>query len=151
VVVTNTNAQARDTKTAKTESSLVTITVSAPANAAAPIIEKVTVTKDAQGRPVLTVTATSPDGGELSYEWWRGQTVTSGDRDVVASENDRGIGYQTASFTVLYPTNTEIRYYWVIVTNTNNNATNNKTATANSNPRIEANSTTVTVGTYPQQ
>jgi uncharacterized repeat protein (TIGR02543 family) len=78
----------------------------------------------------LTVTAAVTDGGSLTYQWWK-STV---------SENDEGaeINGQTGDTLPASEIDTTIKevttWYWVVVTNTNNNAGGpNKTATRTSN------------------
>ena len=71
----------------------------------------------------LTVSASSPDGGSLSYQWYR-NTVNStlGGTAVGANSPD----YAPATATV------GAFYYYVTVTNTNSNASGNKTAAVTS-------------------
>jgi O-glycosyl hydrolase len=72
----------------------------------------------------LSVTAESPDGGALSYQWYR--------NSVNSYEGGEPVGdAAAATYTPPIPeaiTETETTWYWVIVTNTNTEATGRKTA-----------------------
>ena len=74
----------------------------------------------------LSVTATISDSGQLSYEWFENSVkTTTGGTSV-------GTG---ATYTPIISgdvTDDEIAYYWVVVTNTNNSADGNKTASVTS-------------------
>ena len=117
-VVTNTNEAATGEKTASSTSATATITVIAKVHAMAPVITAQPVpaeyTKGAQALP-LRVTAVSPDGGTLSYQWY---------------ENDRPIpGATEKTFT---PPTDEVgeKTYHCVVTSTNPGTTGNQTAFA---------------------
>jgi hypothetical protein len=132
--VTNTNNDVNGTKTASANSEPATITVTAViVNAKAPTIsaqpQNGAYTIGAPPTP-LSVTAASPDGGVLSYQW---HSRTGGEWTAID-------GATAASYTP--PTAAaEVVYYYVKVTNTNNNLSGTKTATVNSEPA------TVTVAT----
>ncbi|MDR2638653.1 MAG: hypothetical protein LBC09_02300, partial [Helicobacteraceae bacterium] len=85
------------------------------------------------GDPVapLTVSATSPDGGTLSYQWYFNDTDSNSGGTAISG------GATAASYTP--PTDTiGTIYYYVIVTNTNNSVNGNKTESVASNTaRIE--------------
>ena len=134
VVVTNTNNNATGTKTATVTSNVATIQVNGNGgiyivNAKQPVI---TVQPSGGSWDVgastthsLMVTATSPDSGNLSYQWYKNDSnSTSG-----------GIAVGTgATFTLnkaSYTPNGDY-YFYVVVTNTNSNATGTKTATSTS-------------------
>ncbi|GHV30515.1 hypothetical protein FACS1894177_03220 [Bacteroidia bacterium] len=95
----------------------------------------------------LKITATVNDGGTLSYQWYSNTTNST-----IGAYPLSGTAAKTASYTP--PTTTVgTRYYYCIVTNTNNNAIN-KTATATStivaitvNTRVDA--ATPVIGTQP--
>jgi hypothetical protein len=75
----------------------------------------------------LTVTANSPDGGTLSYQWYKGanaSTTTGGD--------PIGTGNGTLTLEKAHYTGDGDLYFYVVVTNTNNAATKTKTAAATS-------------------
>ena len=77
--------------------------------------------------PELSVTATSPDSGVLTYQWYSAATETGGEGTLVT-------GATNATFTPAINTATAGTYfYYVVVTNTNNNATETKTAATTSN------------------
>ena len=75
----------------------------------------------------LTATASSPDGGKLSYQWYEntsnstngGKTIGEDEAILTLEKND-----------YLY---NDDYYFYVVVTNTNNSVSGNKTATATSN------------------
>lgn len=71
----------------------------------------------------LFVSANSTDGGDLSYRWYRNSTSST----VGATE----VGTDSYMYTPLTDT-VGTTYYYCVVTNTNNDATRNKTATATS-------------------
>jgi O-glycosyl hydrolase len=80
-------------------------------------------------RPI-TVDAEAEDGGVLSYQWQVSATSATADNFVDVTT---GTGGTTASYTPVINTATASRnFYRVVITNTNNYATQNKTATATS-------------------
>lgn len=117
VTVINTNNGASHDKEKSLDSSVATITINRLPLAAAPVISAQPVGKDyALGEgPVtaLTVAATSPDGGSLSYQWYSNTAaVNSGG---TLQPEATGISY-------IPPINTgtgNTYYYYVVVTNTN--------------------------------
>jgi hypothetical protein len=75
----------------------------------------------------LSVTASVTDGGTLSYQWYSNTSATT--------TGGTAIGTNSASLSLAkadYPTNRKA-YFYVVVTNTNNNATNTKTVAKTSN------------------
>jgi hypothetical protein len=131
VRITNTNNNATGTKTAILDSGVATITVNAApvVNAQAPVIsvqpQAATYTVG-DTAAALTVTAESPDGGELSYRW---QSAPVGGT-WAAIENAVESSYTPPVATV------SVLSYYVIVTNTNTEVNGNKTASANSDPVV---------------
>jgi len=131
-VVTNTITDNGDggTKTATATSNTVAITVNAMVNAAAP-----NITGNPAGAiyvqnataAALTVTATSTDGGTLSFQWYSNQTNSNSGGTLLGSAG----GAQTASYTPSTAATGTV-YYYVVVTNTipENGDGGNKTATA---------------------
>ncbi|MDL2232768.1 leucine-rich repeat protein [Ruminococcaceae bacterium OttesenSCG-928-L11] len=120
VVVTNTNNTATGNKTATTTSATATVTVNNLVNAAAPVI-----TSQPQGGTItvgsthaLSVTATVSDGGTISYQWFKDGTAIP--------------GANSANYTTPSSLTVGSHSYHVVVTNTNNAATGNKTATTTS-------------------
>jgi hypothetical protein len=69
----------------------------------------------------LTVSANSPDGGSLSYQWYRNTANNTLGGTAVGTDSP---GYTPSTAAV------GTFYYYVTVTNTNNNANGNKTAIA---------------------
>jgi hypothetical protein len=125
VKVTNTNAAASGAKTATASSNLATVTATV-VHAQAPVIsahpQSATYFPNAQAA-ALSVTASSPDGGELSYQWHK----RTGSNDEWAAIE----GATESSYTP--PTGTLGRiYYYALVVNTNNSASGYKTALVNS-------------------
>jgi uncharacterized repeat protein (TIGR02543 family) len=128
--ITNTNHTATGTKTASVNSSTATVTVSPAAvvNAQAPAIS---VQPQSAGYTVgdtataLSVAASSPDGGELSYQWHR----AAGDA-WTAIEGATGASYLPSTEAA-----GAVSYY-VKVTNTNNSVNGTKTASVNSDPAM---------------
>jgi hypothetical protein len=125
VRITNTNNNATGTKTAGLSSGVATVVVSSVSlvHAQAPVISA-----EPQGGTfgpgetvTLSVTATSPDGGELSYQWHR---ATEG--AWTAIEGATGASYSPPASV------TGTLSYYVRITNTNSEVTGNKSATTNS-------------------
>ena len=119
VVVTNTNNNVNGEKTATAVSSATVIVNDIVIkNAATPLISKglaggaYTVGDTATA---LTVTATVTDGGELSYQWYKGNDLISG-----ATSDSYTPDTKTAGVFI----------YKVVVTNTNNDVNGEKTATS---------------------
>jgi len=126
--VTNTLPDNGDggTKTAAATSDTVTLSVIAKVHAQPPqITDYLSGATVATGTArTLTVGAISLDGGTLSYQWYRSATDST--------TGGTAVGTDSASYTV--PTDTTgTAYYYVIITNTNNAATGDKTAAVTSN------------------
>jgi len=104
-----------------------TVTVTERVNAQSPVIitQPQNVTYTIGDTVALTVAATSPDGGVLSYQWY----TTDGSSDGTAITNATGAGYIPDIAAA------GIYYYYVVVTNTNtsNNINGNTTAIVKSN------------------
>ena len=100
------------------------------ANAAAPVISGQPANKTFEvggAVPELSVTAVSPDGGVLSYQWRSATAETGGTTEVIS-------GATSATFTPSISTAASATFWFdVVITNTNNNATDTKTATTTSN------------------
>lgn len=127
-VVTNTDNSATDIKTATATSNAVSVVVSAntltdataPAITGQPSDKTVTVGTTA----ALSVTA-NVSQGTLSYQWYTVSSKVNTGGTVISG---------AASSTYNAPTSTGgTNYYYCVVTNTDNSATGNKTATATSN------------------
>jgi uncharacterized repeat protein (TIGR02543 family) len=125
VEVTNTNNDVNGTKTAVTNSSTAAITV-IRIDAQAPIIsdqpQNAAYLSNEQAT-ALFVTATAPDGGELSYRWLSRRGAND---EWVAISGATGSSYTP-------PITMGAVYYYVEVTNTNNDVNGTKTASINSN------------------
>jgi len=74
----------------------------------------------------LTVTASSPDGGKLSYQWYKNTSNTSTGGTTVGEDN-KTLTLDSEDYEA-----GETCYFYVVVTNTNSAATGNKTATVTS-------------------
>jgi uncharacterized repeat protein (TIGR02543 family) len=70
--------------------------------------------------PVLSVTATSNDDGQLSYQWYRSDTAST--------SGAFKIGGATSSSYTISTENESDRYYYVVVTNSKNGPSGNTTA-----------------------
>jgi hypothetical protein len=125
VEVTNTRNDVNGTKTASIDSNTATITVTV-VDAQAP---NITVQPQAaaynvgQTATALTVTAASRDGGELSYQWH--SRTGNGEWAPISGATDASHAPSTAAAGVVY--------YYVQVTNTNNNLSGITTASVDSN------------------
>jgi hypothetical protein len=146
VKVTNANNSASGTKTASANSNAAAVTVTV-VNAQAPVISahpqsaSYTVGADAAA---LTATATSPDEGELSYQW---HSRAGSEDPWTAIDGATGSTY-TPPTAVLGTV-----YYYVRITNTNNAVSGAKTASANSNAAaitVAINAQTPIISAHPQ-
>jgi hypothetical protein len=128
VVVTNTNNGVSGVQTATVTSTAVAVIVNALVNAATPSFGTqptgATVNEGASS-PTLSTVAIVSDGGTLSYQWYSNTTnSTSGGSAIGGATN--------ASYAA--PTNSVgTKYYYVVVTNTNNGVNGERTATGTSN------------------
>lgn len=130
-VVTNTNSAATGAQTAAATSERAAITVNEPASlvdAETPQIKEnpqnAAYERNEAAAP-LSVTAEVTDGGALSYQWYSNTVndITSGIKIEGATSDSYTPKTDTAGTS----------YYYCIVTNTNENATGEKTASASSN------------------
>ena len=127
-IVTNTDNAATGNKTATATSNAVSVVVNtnSQTNAAAPNItgQPSDRTVNIGGTAALTVTA-NVSQGTLSYQWFQNTSKTNTGGTAIS-------GATSATYNA--PTNTAgTSYYYCVVTNTDNAATGNKTATAVSN------------------
>ncbi len=123
VVVTNTQNGVNGNKTAKVTSAFVQVTVEEVVNAAEPTIMTQPVgstVKVGDADPVLSVAAKSNDDGQISYQWYRNDTAST--NGAFKIEGATGSSYTVST------ENESSRYYYVVVTNTQNGANGNKTA-----------------------
>ncbi len=93
-------------------------------NAAVPVITNQPVNvlyTEGSPIPTISVTAISPDGGELTYQWY----MVNSAKQIYLIPNETLLEYTPSSL------DTGI-YYFVVITNTVENATNNKTASVTS-------------------
>ncbi|MCL2639064.1 MAG: chitobiase/beta-hexosaminidase C-terminal domain-containing protein [Oscillospiraceae bacterium] len=119
VVITNTIPNNGDggTKTASVTSAVATITVSEVINAEEPVItvQPQNATINAGTAHSLSVTATSPDSGTLTYQWYSSKVA---DLEEIENEDDVAEIDGATSATYSPPTNTTgTYYYFVLVTN----------------------------------
>ena len=137
VVVTNTNNNVNGTKTATVTSTVATVTVSGntvpTVNAQPPAITSQpaatgTWNNTTGSTHTRTVAASSPDGGNLSYQWYSNTSNANTGGSVISGQTIATLTLQSAN----YPT-AGTYYFYVVVTNTNNAATGTKTATTTSN------------------
>ena len=110
VVVTNTIEDGEGEKTAETVSDVATVTVT-------PLVQAPVISGQPQNRTAtvgetvtLSVTATSPDGGELTYQWYRNFTATNEGGEPIAEAVEATFDAPTLV--------AGVRYYYVVVTNT---------------------------------
>jgi hypothetical protein len=154
--ITNTNPGATGRKVSTAVSDAAVVVVGNPrTNAKPPEITGQpagkTYTQDATSTP-LSVTATSPDGGTLTYQWFTNTTNDSqGGSPIIGATGE----------TYIPPTDaTGALYYYAVVTNTNPAATGNQTsvrvtdpALITVNPKKDAETPKITTqpqgGTYP--
>jgi hypothetical protein len=127
VIITNTDNTVTGNQTTSVTSAVAAVTVLPLFDAAVPVIEiqpaGATVTRGSSN-PILTVTASVYGVGTLSYQWYR-NTENSNTGGTPISGAD-GPSYPA-------PTNeVGTTYYYVIVTNTDHQATGNKTASVTS-------------------
>jgi uncharacterized repeat protein (TIGR02543 family) len=123
--ITNTNDRVIGIRTASTNSNLATVTVTA-VNASAPVISS--QIQDAayvvgEAAAALSVTAESPDGGVLSYQWHRAVTGSNG---WTAIDGAAGSSYAPPT------TAAGALSYYVRITNTNEGVSGISAAWVNS-------------------
>ena len=128
--VTNTITDNHDggNKTETAASNVATVTVNALVNAATPIISTqpaATTTILVNETVTLSVTASSPDSGILSYQWHSSTTASNSSGSVITGATSTS--YTPATLTA------GTYHYYCAVTNTNNGVNGTKTATATSN------------------
>jgi hypothetical protein len=133
---------------ATTNSRTGVITATPIVNAAAPLISghPQSATVNTGVTVTLSVTAASPDGGTLSYQWYSNTTNTNTGGTEISGE--------TSVTCSLSPATTGTYYYYVVVTNTNTGVNGAQTATATgSAATVEVNSfvnaQTPVIGTQP--
>ena len=126
-VVTNTNNSVSGAETATATSNVAAITVNALVDAQTPSItgtlENATYDQG-ETATALAVSASVGDGGTLSYKWY--------ENNENSTENGTVVGTNSASYTPDTRT-VGIKYYYCVVTNTNQGVSGTKTATATSN------------------
>uniref|UniRef100_UPI00301C19BF S-layer homology domain-containing protein n=1 Tax=Paenibacillus sp. YIM B09110 TaxID=3126102 RepID=UPI00301C19BF len=126
VVLTNTNASVNGTKTATATSNVVLVTVNAIVNAATPSIgtQPTAKTVNVGETATLSVVASVSDGGTLSYQWYSNTTNSTSGGTLLS-------GATSASYNA--PTTAAgTKYYYVVVTNTNDSVNGTNTASATS-------------------
>lgn len=105
-----------------------------PTDADVPEIPQMSSVETPDGQERLDATASVADGGDLTYQWYSNTSLS----------NEGGTeieGAIEAVYTATVPAG-ETRYFYCVVTNTNEAATGNKTATATSNAVAVTNSST---------
>ena len=138
VIVTNTNNDATGAKTADTTSAVAKVTVTGNAgiplvNAGQPDISTQPAAASAWDVSVasafiaVSVTASSPDGGELSYQWYSNSTNSASGGEEISGQTNAVLTLAKTAYTV-----DGDYYFYVVVTNTNNAATGTKTASKTS-------------------
>jgi O-glycosyl hydrolase len=151
VVVSNTNNNVTGTKKVSATSAVATIAIGSRDNALTPAIsgQPAVTTNVLVNGDAVTLTVTVPpvsDGGTLSYQWYSNtENSTTGGSPVGTNSPSYQPPLNTAGTT----------YYYVVVTNTNNDATVNPTATATSNTATVVvwqylNAQPPAIGTQPQ-
>ena len=124
VIVTNTNKNVNGNTVATTKSNEVTVSISEKVNAEIPSISLQPKSyTGAKKNITLSVVASVNDGGILSYQWYK--------NDGIKINGATLSSYEIPQIDLVGTTE-----YYVSVTNTNNNATGNKTVTINSEKAI---------------
>jgi O-glycosyl hydrolase len=138
VKVTNTNYNVYGRRQSFSLSNTAYVQVIANPNAEEPVISEQprgAIYFNGDTVKAITVVAEAEDGGELSYQW---QVTTTHDTgvpvDTSFADVTTGTGETSASYTpALTLTSASRTFYRVVITNTAEFATQNKTATATSN------------------
>jgi hypothetical protein len=119
VVVTNTDATATGSQTASVQSNIVKLAV-AIQDAPAPTIteQPADVNTGEGGQAALSVAATVPAGGALSYQWY--SNTTNSNEGWTAIDGATSTSYSAPTDLV------GSKYYYVVLTNTDNRAIRNK-------------------------
>jgi len=131
VVVTNTNDNATGDKTVSVSSAVATVTVTGgvalPVNAATPVIgvQPANTAWDVSVDNVktLTVTASVTDGGVISYQWYKSAGGSAAGGTAISGQTSAALSLAKADYS-----RDGDYYFYVVVTNTNDNATGDKTA-----------------------
>jgi uncharacterized protein YjdB len=137
VVVTNTNNYVSNNTTANIVSSTARVTVNQLVNAQIPYIvdqpenDLVIIGENS----LLSITARITDNGTLSFQWFRNDTYSNTGGTAINGETEATFAPPTSTLGV--------RYYYVVITNTNNSV--NGTTTAS----ITSDAVSVTVITTP--
>jgi len=143
-IVTNTNSLSNGNKTATVISDAAAVTVSSIVNAAKPLItdEPQNVSVEAGNNAELNVTASSPDDGTLSYQWYSNTTASNSNGTAIANAAN-------SSYSV--PVSAEgTFYYYVVVTNTNTKVNGEQTAVSTSRAAtVEATAVGVVDAAFP--
>lgn len=125
VIVTNTSETETGVKTASARSSTAAVTVIGRIDAEVPVIFAQTHSSACRtgDDTALFVSASVTDGGALSYQWYVSDT-SDGDGDAIEGAVSAGYKPQTDT--------DGVKYYYVIITNTNPAATGSQTASVRS-------------------
>ena len=116
-------------KTASVASQVAMVTVRIVAQAPVITTQPQNVTSGKGAAVTLTVVATSPDGGELSYQWYRTTSATNTGGSPLQGATEAGYTLPTSITNAL-----GTYYYYVQVTNTLVDGENTSTARTSSNP-----------------
>jgi len=132
VVVTNKKGEGRP---ASVKSDLVSVVINDPRNAQYPniTVQPASAAYEWASGSVavspISVTASVTDGGVLGYQWYSAGSYSSEGGTAIS-------GATSASYTPPAITADGTSYYYVVITNTNNNAQGDKTKTVNSSPAL---------------
>ncbi|WP_083675897.1 S-layer homology domain-containing protein [Paenibacillus borealis] len=135
VVVKNTDNSKTGVKTALTTSSVAKVTVNSLTNAETPVISAQLDDRTVSVGEAVYLNVTATASGTLSYQWYSNtENSTTGGTSLTDETH--------ATFSA--PTNVEgTTYYYVVVTNTDNSKTGERTASATSNvAKVAVNSLT---------
>lgn len=105
-----------------------------PTDADVPAISEMSSVETSDGQEKLEVTASVADGGDLTYQWYENTSLSNEGGTKIS-------GATEAVYTATVPAG-ETRYFYCVVTNTNEAATGNKIATATSNVVAVTNNST---------
>ncbi|MFF5994513.1 hypothetical protein AAGS61_07110, partial [Lysinibacillus sp. KU-BSD001] len=146
VVVTNTDSSATGNKTATATSNVAKVQVNTLTHAATPSIGTQPTDKTVNVGDSAALNVAASGGVSLSYQWYKNITNSTSGGTLIPGATSATYAPSTGT--------AGTTYYYVVVTNTDNSATGNKTATATSNvAKVQVNAlthaATPNIGTHP--
>jgi O-glycosyl hydrolase len=134
VVATNTNTRVTGRRDTQTISDVAVVTLIRSRNAAQPEIQEqpqgkiLFIGDDISADETVSVTADAEDGGDITYQWYSNASDSNSGGRLIADATEAS--YELSGISTDRPSN---YYYYVVITNTNDAATENKVTAITSN------------------